>query len=74
MPPLRPLPYREVARKLVRAGFTAVSQRGSHVKFAKDAEDGRLTAIVPRHTEVTMGTLRSILEQAELSSDEFMNL
>ena len=74
MPPLRPLSYRQVVRKLMRAGFTGVSQRGSHVKFAKDTESGRLTTIVPRHTEVAIGTLRSIIEQAGLTPDEFMNL
>jgi predicted RNA binding protein YcfA (HicA-like mRNA interferase family) len=38
--PLRPLPYREVKRKLEAAGFTEVSQKGSHVKFAKRADEG----------------------------------
>jgi len=35
--PLRPLPYRQVKRKLEAAGFMQVSQRGSHVKFVKHA-------------------------------------
>ncbi|MCY3957474.1 MAG: type II toxin-antitoxin system HicA family toxin [Chloroflexi bacterium] len=74
MPPVRPLPYREVARKLRAAGFAEVSQRGSHVKFARDTEDGMRTAIVPRHREVAVGTLRSILRQAGLSRDEFDRL
>ena len=33
MPP-RPLPFRKVKRKLEAIGFTEISQRGSHVKFA----------------------------------------
>ncbi|MCY3896671.1 MAG: type II toxin-antitoxin system HicA family toxin [Chloroflexi bacterium] len=74
MPPARPLPYREVARKLRAAGFTEVSQRGSHVKFALDTEDGVRIAIVPRHREVAVGTLRSIVRQAGLSRDEFDRL
>ncbi|MDE2768213.1 MAG: type II toxin-antitoxin system HicA family toxin [Chloroflexota bacterium] len=74
MPPARPLPYREVARKPRAAGFAEVSQRGSHVKFARDTEDGVRTAIVPRHREVAVGTLRSILRQAGLSRDEFDRL
>src|SRR4029077_19976445 len=32
---LKPLPYREVERRLEAAGFAEVSQRGSHVKFAR---------------------------------------
>lgn len=71
---LRPLPYREVARKLRAAGFAEVSQRGSHVKFAKTTAAGTRTATVPRHREVVVGTLRSVLNQAGLSVDEFDRL
>ena len=74
MPPARPLPYREVARKLTAAGFVETGQRGSHVKFAKETDKGVLTAIVPRHREVAVGTLRSILRQAGLTSLEFETL
>ncbi|MGD0771016.1 MAG: type II toxin-antitoxin system HicA family toxin [Tepidisphaeraceae bacterium] len=59
---LRPLPYREVRRRLQAAGFVEISQRGSHVKFFKSTPDGTRVAIVPRPTsEVPQGTLRSIL-------------
>ena len=69
--PLRPLPYREVKRKLEAAGFAEVSRRGSHVKFAHRTDQGTRTAIVPEHREIAVGTLRSILRQAGLSPDEF---
>jgi len=69
--PLRPLPYRQVKRKLEAAGFMQVSQKGSHVKFVKHADAGTRTAIVPRHREVAVGTLRSILRQAGIEPDEF---
>ena len=72
--PLRPLPYREVRRKLEAAGFTEVSQRGSHVKFVRYTEAGVYTATVPRHREIAIGTVRSILRQAHLSPDEFDSL
>ncbi len=72
--PLRPLPYREVKRKLEAAGFMQVSQRGSHVKFIKHAEEGTRTAIVPRHRDVAVGTLRSIMRQAGIEPDEFEHL
>ena len=73
MPP-RPLPYREVKRKLESAGFTEVSQRGSHVKVIKQTALGIRITVVPRHREIAAGTLRSILRQAELSWDEFEQL
>lgn len=74
MAQLKPIPYREVKRKLEAAGFQIVHQRGSHVKFAKQTEDGIRTAIVPRHSEIAVGTLRSILRQAGISPDEFEQL
>ena len=69
--PLRPLPFREVRRKLMTAGFEEAGQRGSHVKFARTDSQGVRTAIVPHHREVAVGTLRSILRQAGLTPDEF---
>lgn len=72
--PLKPLPYRIIKRKLEAAGFTIISQKGSHVKFAKDTPEGKRTAIVPNYSEVTVGTLRSILKQAGLTIDEFEQL
>ena len=56
------------------AGFVEVGTTGSHVKFAKRTAGGTRTAIVPRHREVAVGTLRSILRQAGLGVDEFEGL
>jgi len=71
---VKPLPYREVRRKLLKAGFYEAGQAGSHVKFAKVVSNGMITATVPKHREVAGGTLRSILRQAQLSDTEFANL
>ena len=72
--PLKPLSYRQVQRKLEKAGFTITSQRGSHVKFVRYNRDGTQTAIVPRHREISVGLLRSILRQAGLTPSEFERL
>lgn len=56
------------------AGFVAVGQKGSHVKFAKTIDGETRTAIVPHHREVSVGTLASILRQAGLNPDEFDRL
>lgn len=72
--PLRPLPFREVRRKLEAAGFHEVSQRGSHVKFANQIEERMRVVIVPNHREIAVGTLRSILRQAGLDPTEFDEL
>ena len=68
---MKPLPFREVKRKLEAAGFNEVGQTGSHVKFAKTTPAGTRTATVPKHHEVAAGTLRSILRQASITAEEF---
>ncbi len=72
--PLSPLPYRDVRKKLIAAGFREVSQTGSHVKFAKESEEGTRTAIVPKHQEVAIGTLRSVLRQAGITVEDWDSL
>jgi predicted RNA binding protein YcfA (HicA-like mRNA interferase family) len=71
---VKPLPYREVKRKLEAAEFSIASQSGSHVKFVKTTPEGTRTATVPKHREVAAGTLRSVLRQAGLSESEFEEL
>jgi predicted RNA binding protein YcfA (HicA-like mRNA interferase family) len=66
---LRPLPFREVKRRLEAAGFVEVSQKGSHVKFVRRTEAATDIAIVPRKDEIPIGTLRSILSQAHIEVD-----
>ena len=74
MAPLKPLRYREVKRRLEAAGFAQTSQKGSHVKFVRTTSEETRVVIVPLHAEVRMGTLRSILNQAGLSPEEFAEL
>ncbi len=71
---MKPLPFREVRRKLLKAGFVEVGQTGSHIKFAKVVDEGTWTATVPHHREIASGTLRSILRQAGLSEEAFHKL
>jgi predicted RNA binding protein YcfA (HicA-like mRNA interferase family) len=63
----------EVVRALLRAGFTLVSQRGSHVKLRNAS--GR-TVIIPitGSRDLKTGTLRSILRQAGITDDELRAL
>lgn len=71
---MNPVKYAELRRRLLKAGFYEAGQTGSHVKFAKMVSDGVITTIVPKHREVSSGTLRSILRQANLTESEFNNL
>ena len=66
---LRPLPFREIKRRLEAAGFVETSQKGSHVKFVRRSGDIVDTAIVPKKADIPVGTLRSILSQAHINPD-----
>ena len=61
-------------RKLIailhKKGFYDVSQKGSHKKLS----DGNHIVIVPMHEQVMKGTLKSILNQADIELDEFLSL
>jgi predicted RNA binding protein YcfA (HicA-like mRNA interferase family) len=72
--PLRPLPFRQVDRRLRAAGFSPIAVHGSHVKYVRDAAGQTRTVIVPHHREIAVGTLRSILRQAGLTIAQFEHL
>jgi predicted RNA binding protein YcfA (HicA-like mRNA interferase family) len=69
-PPLPVLSGERMITILARTGFDRVSQRGSHVKLRRADR----VVIVPLHHELAPGTLRSILRQAGLSSDDLLKL
>ena len=71
---LKPLPFREVKRRLEAVGFAEVSQKGSHVRFARRAGGRVDTAIVPNKSEIPVGTLRSILNQAHIDPEDWDKL
>jgi len=63
----------EIIKALEKFGFLYKSQKGSHVKYVNmDNGKSPKTVIIPMHYEVAKGTLRSILEQAGLSLDDFL--
>lgn len=61
----------KIVRVLTRLGFNKVSQRGSHVKFKKEGSPVKIV-IIPMHSEIAKGTLKSILEQAGVTLEEFL--
>ncbi len=63
----------QIKKALSRAGFQVQRQKGSHI-YLKHA-DGRAT-VVPVHKGETVGPglLRKIIQDAELSRDDFLKL
>lgn len=68
MPKLPRISGVEALRVLRRLGFDKVRQNGSHVIVRR----GDKGCVVPLHNELKVGTLASILRQAEISADEFI--
>lgn len=54
--------------------FVQVSQKGSHVKLAKEVGKERIVTIVPNHKEVQSGTLAGILTLAKIDKKEFLKV
>lgn len=54
---------------LSRSGFAAIRQKGSHIRL-RDSEGNYVT--VPKHSQIKEPTLKSILDQAGISPDEFL--
>jgi len=71
---LRPLPARQVIRRLRRAGFQFDRQaKGSHEIWFNPKTRRRTT--VPVHPgDLPRGTLRAIISQAGLTVEKFMSM
>jgi len=73
MPKLNSLKAREVVRALLRADFFIHHQKGSHIHLRHGLKP-YLRVTIPYHTKFDLppSVVRSILNQAEMSVDEFM--
>ena len=62
----------EAVKKFKRAGWIVDRQVGSHVMLIKS--NYPYTLSVPQHKELGIGLLKSLIRQANLSTDEFNDL
>lgn len=72
MPKLPRTSGRKVIRALERLGFVQIRQKGSHIILKRETSEGVTGCTVPAHDEVAVGTLSSILKQAQISPEEFL--
>ena len=68
---MRTLSGREVCAILKEHGFEQVRQRGSHIIMQKVIPGSTVTAPVPDHKEMRIGTLMSIIRQSGLDKSLF---
>jgi predicted RNA binding protein YcfA (HicA-like mRNA interferase family) len=73
MPKLPLLPARKVVLALIRLGFYVDHQKGSHIVL-KDAATKTKTIVVPNHPEIDRKTLSSILKQAGVELETFLEV
>lgn len=65
-------PVRKVTKALERIGFSVVRE-GNHIAMIKENPDGTRTPLtMPNHPTIKKSTLRTILTQARISKDEFL--
>ncbi len=65
------LPPKDIIKVLLKYGFFKVSQKGIHAKY-KNYNSNKV-CIIPMHSEIARGTLKSILEQADISIEDFLS-
>jgi predicted RNA binding protein YcfA (HicA-like mRNA interferase family) len=70
---LKVLSGKEVCLILMAHGFEQVRQKGSHVIMQKQVNSSTTTVPVPQHPEIKIGTLTSIIRQAQLPRSFFEN-
>jgi predicted RNA binding protein YcfA (HicA-like mRNA interferase family) len=71
LPALRP---REVIRALERAGFFLHHSTGSHHYFKHPTKPGRIVTVPVHPGDLKRSVLASILKQAGLTTEEFLDL
>ncbi|MBI4791550.1 MAG: type II toxin-antitoxin system HicA family toxin [Deltaproteobacteria bacterium] len=68
MPELPKISGDEAIKIFLKLGFYQARQKGSHVVMRRNDKG----CVIPRHKELTLGTLRSAIKQAGISVDEFI--
>lgn len=66
------LSAKEIIAALKKLGFGVIKQKGSHIKLRKQSLNKKFTTIVPNHKIVAMGTLKGVLELAEVKLEDFL--
>ncbi len=68
----RGLSGKQVIKALAKAGFYVKRRKGSHIVLRRDSPFTQV--VVPDHKSIDTGTLDSILDAANFSTEEFIKL
>ncbi|MEX2682597.1 MAG: type II toxin-antitoxin system HicA family toxin [Candidatus Sigynarchaeota archaeon] len=73
-PKLPPVSGDQAIKVFLKLGYETVHQKGSHVRLKHPSDVQRRPLTVPLHKELKIGLLRRLLNDANLSHDEFLGL
>ena len=63
---------KDAAKAFEKAGWTRLGQVGSHLVMVKPGL--RVNLSVPKHRELSVGTIRALIRNAGMTVDEFVAL
>ena len=63
---------KEAAKAFQKAGWQPLGQVGSHLVLVKPGI--RVNLSIPQHKELSIGTLRRLIRNADMTVDEFLAL
>lgn len=63
---------KEAAKAFEKAGWQKIGQVGSHLVMTKPGV--RVNLSIPQHKELSVGTLRALIRNADMTVDEFLRL
>lgn len=72
MPPLPVVSGRDLVKVFESQGWSVARQKGSHIIMVRDGSIVSLS--VPDHDEVAKGTLRSLLRNAGIGTEDFVKI
>jgi len=65
---------KKIIKILSRLDFYISRQKGSHIILVKYLKDRKRVVVIPNHKEIDPGTLLSIISQAGMTKEEFLDL
>jgi len=64
----------ELVRALKKAGFVERRQKGSHLHMFRESDKRRVTIPIHAGRNIPIGTLKAILKDADLTTDQMLEL
>jgi predicted RNA binding protein YcfA (HicA-like mRNA interferase family) len=63
----------QLIRALEKLGYIRARQKGSHVRLRHATDTQRIAVTIPLHDEIAFGTLKPILRDARVSTEQLIS-